>query len=200
METEWIHAGTLGEINALRGDVDYIVGSLHHLNSIPLDWSFEMFSALLKDATLDEVFDQYFDAQFDMLQLKPEVAGHFDLIRIWHPTTTFNPSTWEKIRRNIAFIAGYGGLVELNSRAFKKGMKAAYPLPDVLKVMIEMDIKFTLSDDSHGPDDVGMHYALLFRYMKEHGIHTVYSPGIGGAVVHNDVLSDPFWAMNKFNE
>ena len=39
-------------------------------------------------------------------------------------------------------------------------------------------VKFTISDDSHGPDDVGMHYDKLYQYLVEMGIDNVYIPCI----------------------
>lgn len=190
METEWIHSDGAAEIQALRASVDYLVGSIHHINSIPIDFSPELFSKLQAQFTLDEIFDLYFDAQFDLLHIKPEVIGHFDLVRIWHPEAKFTALTHLKIRRNIELIVSYGGLVELNSRAFKKGLGGAYPLPDVLEVMIEMGARFTLSDDSHGPADVGMHYKKLLEYLLKYGITKVYFPG--GVELEVDP-HDNFW-------
>jgi len=40
--------------------------------------------------------------------------------------------------------------------------------------MIDAGVRFTLSDDSHGPDDVGMHYAKLHAFVKIVGIADVY--------------------------
>jgi len=40
--------------------------------------------------------------------------------------------------------------------------------------MIDAGVRFTLSDDSHGPDDVGMHYAKLRAFLTTVGIADVY--------------------------
>jgi histidinol-phosphatase (PHP family) len=148
---------------------------------------------------LERVFEMYFDSQFDMLeQIRPEVVGHFDLIRIWRPESQFSEKVFVKIKRNIKKIVEYGGLVELNSRAFKKGLNGAYPLPDVLKLMVEMDTKFTLSDDSHGPDDVGMHYNKLRSYLSQNRILKVYAPCVNGSVTeYTNILDHIFW--NQYN-
>jgi len=41
--------------------------------------------------------------------------------------------------------------------------------------MHEQGVLFTLGDDSHGPNDVGMHYDKLISYIDSIGIQTVYS-------------------------
>ena len=123
------------------------------------------------------MFQQYFEKQYEMLKaVKPSIIGHFDLIRLWRSDFAISAAVWQKIVRNIEFINSYGGVIELNSRAYKKGLPSAYPLRDVLSVMIQRNCKFTLSDDSHGPDDIAMHYSKLKAYCKEVGIDTVYAP------------------------
>ncbi|ORZ05362.1 Polymerase/histidinol phosphatase-like protein [Lobosporangium transversale] len=133
------------------------------------------------------LFREYFDAQFQMLQgLQPEVVGHLDLVRIFfsaingchhhqgkdqnksqeqHEQETarqnqnkLTPDLWELVRRNVDYVVGYGGLFELNSRAWKKGLADAYPQRDILEHILSKGGRITLSDDSHGPDDVGMFY------------------------------------------
>lgn len=43
---------------------------------------------------------------------------------------------WDKIVRNVKFVVGYGGLFEINSRAWKKGLMGAYPQGDIVQVRI----------------------------------------------------------------
>lgn len=132
----------------------------------------------------EEMFQEYFDEQYDMLRaVKPMIIGHFDLIRLWRSDFPLSTLVWTKIERNIDFINSYGGLVELNSRAYKKGLPSAYPLQDILEMMIRKGTKFTLSDDSHGPDDVAMHYPKLKQYCRQMGIQTVYAPWKAGNIV-----------------
>ena len=52
-----------------------------------------------------------------------------------------------------------------------------------MEVMVRKGVKFTLSDDSHGPNDVGMHYDKLHAYAKENGIRTVYCPRKSGSEI-----------------
>ena len=44
------------------------------------------------------------------------------------------PAVWEKIVRNLDFVASYGGILELNSSAIRKGMSEPYPKAEICKV------------------------------------------------------------------
>jgi HisJ family histidinol phosphate phosphatase len=89
--------------------------------------------------TDERLFEDYFDAQLDMLKaLRPPVVGHFDLIRLKSddPNGSFQlwAGVWERIRRNLDFIAAYGGVLELNSAALRKGMTEPYPKAEICQV------------------------------------------------------------------
>jgi histidinol-phosphatase (PHP family) len=187
METESIHAQTHSEIISLAQSfpLDYLVASVHHVQGIPIDFDETMYANA--EATLgstEALFESYFDSQLCLLQQihqnlpdLPVVVGHFDLVRMFRPGFALNEEMWTRIRRNVDYISAKGFVVEINSRAWKKGLKGAYPLPDILDYMVRRgDVLFTLSDDSHGPKDVGMHYGLLVAYLKEFGVRDVWFP------------------------
>lgn len=93
----------------------------------------------LSGGTDEQLFEAYFDDQLAMLQaLKPPVVGHMDLIRLKsdEPDGSFTrwPNVWQKILRNLDFIAGYGGLLELNSASLRKGMSEPYPKAEICRV------------------------------------------------------------------
>ena len=88
VETEWIHSNAGSELEEFLKlyPVDYIVGSVHHLYEIPIDFSRELFEKVVDKASsalnyeamkcetisrdnlaLDVVLQDYFDAQYDML-------------------------------------------------------------------------------------------------------------------------------------
>ncbi|KAI8852692.1 Polymerase/histidinol phosphatase-like protein, partial [Chytridium lagenaria] len=184
METENIHDKTLSEVKDLRArfNLDYVVGSVHHVREHPIDFDDTMYAACETASAekhsgvnpTDAAFLEYFDSQYTMLvEIRPEVIGHFDLIRMYRPNHPLSVNAWEKINRNIDKIVEYGGLVEINSRAFKKGLLYPYPLKDIMEVMINKGVRFTLSDDSHGPDDVGMHYKKLREYLVDMGVMSI---------------------------
>lgn len=114
------------------------------MHTVPIDYDRPMYEEARKKAggTDERLFEDYFDAQLDMLeQLKPLVVGHFDLIRLksddMERSFTTWPGVWSKILRNLDFIASYGGMLELNSAALRKGMTEPYPKAEICKVRMQ---------------------------------------------------------------
>lgn len=181
METEYITKESLVEAQQLQAkyQLDYLVGSVHHIDEWPLDFSQEKYNQLLEEkfnGDRESMFCRYFDQQLEMLEtLKPQVVGHFDLIRIFHPTNEPDPlvvsdKARQKALRNIEYAIGYGALFEINTRAWKKHLRDAYPQRDLLREILQRQGKLTLSDDSHGWQDVGMYYDRLHSYLEEMGV------------------------------
>lgn len=142
-ETEWIRPSSLDIIQNILGkyELDLFVGSVHHVYTIPIDFDTELYhkARATVDGSDERIAEQYFDDQLAMLEaLKPPVVGHFDLIRLKsdNPEQSFRqwPHVWEKLMRNLKYIAEYGGILELNSSSLRKGMSEAYPRVEICKV------------------------------------------------------------------
>lgn len=142
-ETEYIRPESVHGVQALlrKYSFDYCVGSIHHVLEIPIDYSSELWNKA-KEAcggTDELLYGKYFDEQYELLiQVKPLVIGHFDVIRLWAPEKMAKlrqwPSVWAKVTRNIDTVIEYGGLFELNSSAFRKGFEEAYPTSEIAMV------------------------------------------------------------------
>ncbi len=142
-ESEWIRLSTESIIKNLLQtyEFDLFVGSLHHVCAIPIDFDRPTYARARAAAggTEEDLFNAYFEAQFEMLQkLQPPVVGHFDLIKLYadEPNGDFQrcPGVWKKIERNLQYIVGYGGLMEVNSSALRKGLKEPYPGREIIQV------------------------------------------------------------------
>jgi len=158
LETEYISALDIDGLSKLLqahvGRIDYIVGSIHHVNGIPIDFDIDTYRhcldniplpAHLTESTeadhgherLGTFLDMYFDAQFELMNnFHPEVIGHIDLCRLYTPDLQLSafPHAWAKLERNIKFAVAYGALFEVNAAAFRKGWSTAYPGHDVAEV------------------------------------------------------------------
>lgn len=144
-ESEWIRPESESIIKDLlaRYKFDLFVGSMHHVHTKPIDFDHDMYyqARTISGGSDEDVFAAYFDQQYDMLKaLTPPLVGHFDLIRlksddperVW----TTMPMVWEKIVRNLDFVASYGGILEINSSAIRKGMSEPYPKAEICKVRL----------------------------------------------------------------
>ena len=92
---------------------DYVVGSLHHVDDMEIDYTEERYrQAADRAGSLENLYCRYFDQQLEMIRsLKPAVVGHLDLVRIFDPDYSRrlnSPAVWERVQRNLAVIKGLG--------------------------------------------------------------------------------------------
>ncbi|GAA6001320.1 hypothetical protein JCM10207_006607 [Rhodosporidiobolus poonsookiae] len=188
LETEYIDRSGLDKLEKLIADnadaIEYLVGSVHHCDELPIDFDKERFDNCLalqpgssEHDRLSRLFCSYFDNQFELLsRLEPEIVGHFDLCRLYYPALDFRsfPDAWARIERNIDHAVSYGAIFEVNASAFRKGWSTAYPGTEVFDSILAKGGRFTLSDDSHGPHAVGLHYDRAYEYLRERGVQELW--------------------------
>ncbi|RPA87844.1 histidinol phosphate phosphatase H [Ascobolus immersus RN42] len=185
METEYIRPSSLSMALELREKyaLELLIGSVHHVNTIPIDFDQATFQRAVESCsppTETGLFEAYFDHHFEVLsKLKPEVVGHWDLIRLFcadfkKDLKDYGGQVWEKCVRNAEEVAKYGGLVEVNSSAVRKGWDGPYPRPDVMKLLISKGARFCLSDDSHSTEQMGLNYHVVIPYLESLGVERVH--------------------------
>jgi histidinol-phosphatase (PHP family) len=141
-------------------DLDYAVGSIHHVDAIPIDHTQAEYARVVAVAGgLCPLYCRYFDQQYEMLTtLKPAVVGHFDLIRIFdenYHEHILEPHVWQRVIRNLEYISDQGLILDINLRALFKGAADPYPCKPILRQVAEMGINVAPGDDSHGVGSVG---------------------------------------------
>ena len=145
-ESDWIRPDSkdLIERSIKSYSFDYFVGSVHHVHATPIDYNQEMYHTARHKAggTDERLFEDYFDAQYDMLQaVRPPVVGHLDLIRLKSNDPDISGGwqklneVWSKILRNLDFVASYGGMLEVNTAALRKNMAEPYPKKEIIQVI-----------------------------------------------------------------
>lgn len=159
---------------------DFFVGSVHHVHTVPIDYDHTFYKQAREKAggTDEQLFQDYFDAQLAMLQAtKPPVVGHFDLIRLKSDEPNANlkhlAGVWQRIERNLEYVASYGAALELNFASLRKGLNEPYPQADICRLAVEKGVKFCLSDDSHGMDQVALNYGHCLSYLRRVGISSL---------------------------
>jgi histidinol-phosphatase (PHP family) len=181
-EAEWIRPESqeLIEASIKKHPYDFFIGSVHHVHTVPIDYDHDMYRDARGRAggTDERLFEDYFDAQYEMLKaMKPPVVGHFDLIRLKSddPDGGFESmkGVWSRILRNLDLIAGYGGILEINSAAVRKGMREPYPNGEICQAALPKKIRFCLSDDSHGIDQVAHSYGQVLQFLDKMGIRSL---------------------------
>jgi histidinol-phosphatase (PHP family) len=138
---------------------DYIVGSVHDVDGVYVDYQPELTADLAVRLGGREVLHaRYFDALIELVQaLRPEVVGHLDLVRKFDgPQAGFSPAAMRHVERVLEAVAACDGMLDVNCGAARRGLSPVYPLPAILERACQMGIPVTLGDDSHGADSVGV--------------------------------------------
>ena len=142
-EIDWIRPTSERLISGLlaKYQFDLFIGSVHHVHAVPIDYDQVLYDKARRQSggTDEALYRDYFDTQLEMLKaLRPPIVGHFDLIRLKSDDSNASfrqyEAVWQRILRNLDFVAGYGGILELNSAALRKGMSEPYPKAEICKV------------------------------------------------------------------
>lgn len=230
VETEHIFDGDLDLLKVIlernKERIDFLVGSVHHVNEYPIDFSLETFEDALSalrpaqssssapgDGNLDPsdarnhsitaLLVSYFKAQRRLLEaFQPALVAHFDLPRLFISSTQLSshPEAYRLALENIKYAVSYGALFELSAAPFRKGWETGYPGNEVVRMIQGEGGRFALSDDSHGPERVGLNFSRLKLWAQGLEIDGVWKlerrGGKIGPVKVNDVWNDAFWSRS----
>ncbi|KAG6003634.1 hypothetical protein E4U21_001837 [Claviceps maximensis] len=182
-EAEFIRPSYAPLVKALAyPPIDYFIGSVHHVHSIPIDYSPARYADAVtaSDSSEERLHEAYYDLQHEMLlALRPRVVGHFDLIRLLSSDPGRDPRSWEgvwrRIVRNLKLVKEQGGWLELNTAALRKGLEEPYPGRVIAEEWINLDGKFTMSDDSHGIAHLATNYPRGIAYLASLGVQTLWT-------------------------
>lgn len=156
---------------------DFMVGSVHFVNEMPVDYTHELFDkAAEAHGRVEALALAYYQTVAEMVEvLRPEVVGHLDVIRKFargHEGVQ-SEAVRKEAERSIDRIVEHGCIVDINTAGFRQGHGMAYPAPWLLQMARDKGARICLGDDSHAPDQVGADFDLGRRYLIENGIKAV---------------------------
>ncbi|MBF0573397.1 MAG: histidinol-phosphatase HisJ [Desulfamplus sp.] len=156
---------------------DYVVGSVHHVNDVCIDYSKEYYDCTAEAlGGIDKLYCKYFDVQYEMIEaIEPSVVGHFDLIRIFdenYHERIEHPLIWQRITRNLELIKKKNLIMDFNLRALMKGASEPYISAPILAEAKKMNISVVIGDDSHGVKDIGVNIEKGIEILNSIGFDT----------------------------
>ncbi|MBX7258686.1 MAG: histidinol-phosphatase [Candidatus Hydrogenedentes bacterium] len=160
-----------------RFGFDYMVGSVHFYKDILIDGPMNHFERAVETAGgLEALALRYYESVAEMVQaLRPEVVGHLDLIRknghLLGPVET--PAIRRAAESTLEVIRECGGILDLNTAGWRKGLDSPYPAPWLVEKAHSMGVPFCFGDDSHGPDLVGAGVVEARDYLLQNGVDSV---------------------------
>lgn len=110
-----------------------------------------------------------------VLDLKPNIVGHLDLIKLHNKNNIFfdESSLWyqEAVRNCLYKIKEAGSILELNTGGILRGLvQDFYPSRNILKEAVALSIPIMVNSDAHSPKDIDGCYEQAFSLLKELGV------------------------------
>lgn len=146
---------------------DYIIGSVHHLNS----WGFDnpAYVGEFDRRDIDEVYEAYFASVCTLAELGiVDVIGHLDLVKKFghRPKRDTGP-----LYQYVASVLRRAGVaVELNTSGRDKTVREFYPSFEFLKILTGKGVPLTLGSDAHRPDEVGRYFREARTMLLDLGV------------------------------
>lgn len=204
METELCRDESLADVQSVRAtyNLDYIMGSVHHVNGVPIDYGPALVGEI-EDALggTEKLFIRYFEHMYEMITtLKPDIIGHFDLIRLFRPEFTLTPTILEHIDKAVRAGVEAGCIFEVNSSALRKKLPFPYPMKDVLERIIAAGGRLTLCDDAHRTEQIGLNFRAAREYLLGLGVTSLYYLARDQDTGKVSVVESADWATNPIFE
>lgn len=156
---------------------DYMVGSVHYVNEFLIDGEREWFEdCMYKMGGLENLALAYYESVAQMVRdLRPEVVGHLDLVRKngHHYGDLDTPAIRDAVENTLQVIWENGGILDLNTAGYRKGLDSPYPAPWIVEMAAEKDVPFCFGDDSHSPGEVGRDMEESRRYLLDNGVKSI---------------------------
>lgn len=165
---------------------DYVVGSVHYVDGIIFDYKRSLFEAALEACGgYEGLAVRYYRQVAEMVtSLRPDIVGHFDLIRKNFPAEvdTTSPGIMRAALEALEVIRDCDAIMDVNTASYRKGGTCPYPAPAFIQQAHSLGIPFCFGDDSHDSAQVGAGLIEARTYLLDQGIShiTFLSRGLCG--------------------
>ncbi len=167
---------------------DYMVGSVHHVNEIPIDYTPREFTAAVESCDgLESFCERYYHLVCEMIEaLQPEVVAHLDLVRRYAPkgANLATPRIRKAAESAIQAARNHNCILDINTAGWRKDLGSPYPETWLVQLAIEAGLPFCFGDDSHKPADVGYRIDEARRYLLDQGVKSIMT-----LQKHNEVVT-----------
>ena len=160
-----------------RHEFDYMVGSVHHVDDVPIDYTAELFAEAAERNNGEQGLTvRYYETVAEMVSaLQPEVVGHLDLPRLL--ATDVNalsaPATLQAAAQALDAIRKADSILDVNTSGIRKGLGGPYVAPWLVSRANDLGIPFCFGDDSHAVQHVGSGIAEGRDYLLGLGVDRI---------------------------
>jgi histidinol-phosphatase (PHP family) len=156
---------------ALDGDIDFIIGSLHHPRNAP-DYYHIDYDHI---SNMDEIFRVYFDELMEMVRAGCfDVIGHMNYQMRYMSASARSrvdmPRHYGRIREILREIARAGKGIEINTSGLWRGLGFTLPSAEVVKMFREEGGEIvTTGSDAHRLEQLGGEFERAVKSLAAAG-------------------------------
>jgi len=155
-------------------DFDYMVGSVHWVDDVSIDYEPEDFAqAVAAAGSVEALAVRYYQVLTEMVRnLKPEVVGHFDVIAKFAGDAPLDtPRIRKAVERALEAVRENECILDVNFSRLRAGVDTIYPAPWILELATRAyGIGVCFGDDSHRPTHVGGGLEEAREYLLRHRV------------------------------
>lgn len=172
IEADWL-PGRTDELERLCAPFEYVLGSVHFIDGLPVDMSD---SPLWEDLGVDGMWERYVESWLDMAAHPGPITtfAHPDLPKKygWLPSFDLRPTYLEMAQA----AARSGRMVEVNTAGLRKPVGEMYPSLELLGEFHDAGVDCTIGCDAHSPDDVAAGFDDAVALMRRAGYARIAVP------------------------
>ena len=155
--------------------IDYIIGSIHNLNTSFGLFAFDDFRFLNyydRFEDTDEIFMNYYKTMQAMIsseQFHFTTIGHFDLPKKFNILPNNKELIMEEEFKALQLAKKRDIVIEINTSGLRRPIKEQYPSEEIIKKMYNLGIDVVLGSDAHHPNEIAYEFKSSIRLLKKIG-------------------------------
>lgn len=149
---------------------DYVIGSVHFVDG----WGFDNPQTVHKFEGIDmtELYDRFFTTVEKAIRSELfDFVAHLDNLKVFNFQVDDIDFRMDWYKRIAEVLAETGTATEVNAGLYYRyPVKEMCPGRDFVKILVEHGVEFTVSSDSHYPDDLGKFTEMNADMLKDLGV------------------------------
>jgi histidinol-phosphatase (PHP family) len=148
-----------------RYSFDYLVGSIHFIDTFPIDYLPSDWSVLSQDQ-INQKHRCYWENMKSLAETKMfDIIGHVDIIKKMNFPSTEDLT--KLIDDALFAIASNNLALEINTAGWDKPCAELYPSLEILQKVHQLGIPIVMNDDAHSVEQLGQHYEKTLIYLDD---------------------------------
>ena len=150
---------------------DYVIGSVHIVQNVAIDYQEEMLLEHLDElGGVEKLWEAYWD-RLERLVREDDchIIGHLDILKKYDISISRKDHR-KRVRQIFQLMKNKNMAIEVNTGGIDRASdRRPYPSISYLELAAEMELYITLGSDAHSPQDVGRYFGETVEMLKSLG-------------------------------